>query len=368
VVWVLLHDTSRSGVPIVLERMLRALGRPEHVHVVAIHGGPLRGRLGAAATSCTVLEPEGRRSIGNAMSVGVRELGVPDVAEQMQHVAWRRRLRSVPTPDVVVVHGAGGWRLLGAVRGDPPYVVHLHELATGLDRSIDPVRQASLLGRASLVLAVSRPVADLAVRRGADPRRVELLPGVVEISALTPSAATPGSDAGRAVMGAGAPGWRKATDRVVSVAYELDRAGYVDAVGWVGGAPSGQDARWVRATDPVRWYDETDDPWVLMDAAEVILLPSREDPLPLVALEAGLHAKAVVATPTGGLPDLLDDGRGAVAPAHDVGWLARATGRLLGDPSEREALGCALREEVLARHDAAVVAPIWWGILRDAAG
>ncbi|MBS1838538.1 MAG: glycosyltransferase family 4 protein, partial [Actinobacteria bacterium] len=254
------------------------------------------------------------------------------------------------------------------VVGDPPYVVHLHELETGLDRSIDPTRQASALAGASRVLAVSRPVADLAVRRGADPRQVELLPGVVEVSAVTSAPVPAGSATGRVVMGAGVPGWRKATDRVAAVAHELDRAGRPGAVGWVGGAPSGQDARWVSATDPVRWYEETDDPWAVMGAAEVVLVPSREDPLPLVALEAGLRSKAVVATPTGGLPDLLGEGRGAIAPTHDVSWIASTTARLLGDPAERMALGAALREEVLAHHDAAVLAPRWWGFLRDAAG
>lgn len=366
--WVLVHDLGRSGVPIVLERMLRALGPVDHVHVVAVRGGPLRGSLDALAGTCTVLEPEGRRSVGNAMSAGARELGAPQVANRVQRVVWRRRMHHLPAPDVVVVHGAGGWPLLDAVVGDPPYVVHLHELATGLDRSIDPARQVSALAGASRVLAVSRPVADLAVRRGADPRLVELLPGVVEVSPSTSAAALPRSATGRVVMGAGVPGWRKATDRVVAVAHELERVGRPGAVGWVGGAPGGPDARWISATDPVRWYEETDDPWAVMGAAEVVLVPSREDPLPLVALEAGLRSKAVVATPTGGLPDLLGEGRGAVAPTHDVGWLARATGRLLGDPLEREALGLALLEEVLARHNAAVVAPIWWDILRDAAG
>lgn len=368
VVWVLVHDLGRSGVPIVLERMLRASGSPEDVHVVAIRGGQLRDGICALARTCTVLEPDGRRSVGNAVSVGARELGAPQVAHRVQRTVWRRRMRHLPAPDVVVVHGAGGWPLLDAVVGDPPYVVHLHELETGLDRSIDPARQASVLAGASRVLAVSRPVADLAVRRGADPRQVELLPGVVEVSAVTSAPAPARPATGRVVMGAGVPGWRKATDRVVAVAHELDRAGRPGAVGWVGGAPSGQDARWVSATDPVRWYEESDDPWAVMGAAEVVLVPSREDPLPLVALEAGLRSKAVVATPTGGLPDLLGEGRGAVAPTHDVSWIASTTARLLGDPAERMVLGAALREEVLAHHDAAVLAPRWWDFLRDAAG
>lgn len=368
VAWVLVHDLGRSGVPIVLERLLRASGRGADIHVVAIHGGPMRSRVADLARTCTVLEPDGRRSVGNALAVGVAEVGATRLSSSVQRVAWRLRLRHLPAPDVVLVHGAGGIPLFGSVRGDPPVVVHLHELATGLDRSVDRSMQRQVLGRAERVLAVSRPVADLAVERGAGWSRVEVLPGVVEVSEGESCASSSAGEVGRAVMGAGAPGWRKATDRVAAIAHELGRRGHMDAVGWVGGSPAGPDARWVGAEDPVRWYSERDDPWTVMDAADIVLVPSREDPLPLVALEAGVRSKAVVATPTGGLPDLLGDGRGAVAPAHDVGWLARSTQRLLDDPDERSALGSALRSEVLAHHDAATVAPLWWSVLVEAAG
>lgn len=366
--WVLLHDLGRSGVPIVLERLLRGSGRGGDIHVLAIHGGPMQSRLADLARTCTVLEPDGRRSVGNALAVGVAELGAVRLSTSVQRVSWRLRLRHLPDPDVVLVHGAGGIPLLGSVPGDPPVVVHLHELATGLDRSVGRAMQRQVLGRAERVLAVSRPVAELAVERGARRSRVEVLPGVVEVPVGVFAASTGEGETGRVVMGAGAPGWRKATDRVAAVAHELARRGHANAVGWVGGAPAGQDARWVEAVDPVRWYGERDDPWTVMDTADVVLVPSREDPLPLVALEAGLRAKVVVATPTGGLPDLLGDGRGAVAPAHDVGWLARTTQRMLDDPDERSALGTALRAEVLAHHDAATVAPMWWSVLVEAAG
>lgn len=368
VVWILLHDLARTGVPIVLERLLRAAGRKDRVNVVAVHGGAVRRRLDGLTSTCTVLEPDGRRSLTGAAAAGAAELGAPVVGGVVRRAAWRARLRHLPDPDVVLVHGAGGWPIVASVRGAPPLVVHLHELELGLDRSIDPAEQSAVFRRAVAVLAVSSPVADMAVRRGADPTRVELVPGVVEVPDPDEGSVRP-VVAARCppVMGAGTPGWRKATDRVAAVAHELARRGRPGSVGWVGGAPGGADTRWVGAADAVRWYDEVDDPWTVMDGCEVVLVPSREDPLPLVALEAGLRSKAVVATPTGGLADLLAAGRGAVAPVHAVDWLAAATDRLLAHPGERAAMGSLLRAEVLARHDAAVVAPTWWSVLRSAA-
>jgi glycosyltransferase involved in cell wall biosynthesis len=367
VVWVLVRELSRTGVPIVLARMLRARRPGGAVHVVALRGGPLERRVAATAASCTTLEPVGRRSVSDAAAVGMSLLGARSAGDVIHRAAWSRRMRRLPRPDVVVVHGAGAWPLVALAPPTTPVVLHLHELAIGLDRCIPPAGQPQAFARASKVLAVSGPVADLAVHRGARPGLVELLPGAVEIDSVAAVPHLRSAPSPRRVMGAGSPGWRKATDRVTAVAHELARSGHGEVVGWMGGAPSGPDSRVVAASDPVRWYPATEDPWATMAGAEVVLVPSREDPLPLVALEAGLHARAVVATPTGGLPDLLADGRGAVAPGHDVAWLARTTARLLEDPDERQAMGDALRTEVVRSHDARVVASQWWDVISDVA-
>ncbi len=370
-VWILVHDLGRSGVPVVLARLLASTPAARgSVHVVAIRGGPLEAGVRAVAASVTTLEPERGRSRSDALAVGLDELGLPG-GRAVRGAVWRRRLRSLPTPDVVVVHGAGAWPLLDAVPAAAPLVVHLHELGTGLDRSVPTRDQEHLLTRAARVLAVSRPVADLAVARGAPSARVELLAGVVRVDdALGPTfdggdrdGGGGGADAGCSVMGAGQVGWRKGTDRLAAVAYELERVGRPGQVGWVGGCPGGADTTFVGAPDPVRWWPSCPDPWAVMGAAEVVVVPSREDPLPLVALEAGLRRKAVVAMPTGGLPELLADGRGRVVSRHDVVEFAREVVGLLGAPDDAAAAGDALFAHVVAHHDAETVAPRWWDLV-----
>jgi glycosyltransferase involved in cell wall biosynthesis len=365
VVLVLVRDLGLTGVPVVLERLLRARSHEGEVHVVSWLPGSLRPRIAELVSSCTVLEPDARRSVPDALSVGLSSVGADSLGRRVRQVSWTARLRHLPRPDVVLVHGAGAWPVTAVVPGDVPLVLHLHELEIGLDRCIAPSEQVAAFTRAARVLAVSRPVADLAVRRGALARRVELLPGVVEVSQVERAGSV--ADTARRVMGAGAPGWRKGTDRVSAIAHELARRGHPETVAWVGGAPTGADARWVDSPDPVRWLPATERPWRLMADATVVLVPSREDPLPLVALEAGLHGRAVVATPTGGLPELLGSGRGLVAPGHDLRWLAEATSRLLDRPDEAAELGAALRHHVVAHHDACIVADDWWATLHEVA-
>jgi glycosyltransferase involved in cell wall biosynthesis len=368
-VWVLVPDLSRTGVPTVLARLLSGVPRERasRIHVVARRGGPLRDAIGRSSASVTVLEPDSGRSAPNAVGAALRTLSGSragrTAAERVEVAAWKRRLRTLPAPDVVVVNGAGAWPLVAATPGETPVVLHLHELDTALDRCIEPESQRVALRRATSVMVVSDPVRELALRRGARSASIVTVPGVVADAASTPQGETHGRSW---VMGAGTPGWRKGTDRVVALAWELGRRHPDVSVAWVGGRPRGVDADWVEAGSPLAWYEESPDPWVLLERAGVIVVPSREDPLPLVALEAGQHAKAVVATATGGLPSLLRDDRGVVV-GHDLRALTDAVSTLLAAPARADELGTALADHVRQHHTVDVVAPTWLQVIDDSA-
>jgi glycosyltransferase involved in cell wall biosynthesis len=78
----------------------------------------------------------------------------------------------------------------------------------------------------------------------------------------------------------------------------------------------------------------------LLARAAVIVLPSHREGLPMVLLEAMAHGRAVVATPVGGIPSLVEDGvTGLLVPAGDATALREAIERLLADPALRKRLG-----------------------------
>lgn len=373
IVWVLAADLSRSGVPVVLQRLADASGPDQRgrLHVVAKRGGELHAEIRRTAASVTVLEPTGRRSLADAAAAGLGELGLGSHATRLRGEAWRRRVRDLPRPDVVVVHGAGGAPLLDIVPSDTPVVTHLHELATGLRRSLGPDGLDALVRRSTAVLAVSEPVA--AIARAAGGPSPVVVPGMVGDIPDDRTRARRRAEARQrldlagatlAVMAVGAPGWRKGSDRFVALAAEVARLRPDTSWHWVGGAPTGRDASWVEAECPVTWHDALADPWTLASGADLIVVPSREDPMPLVALEAAASGIAVVSARSGGLVDLLPDE--ALSDAADMSGFARTIDRWLDETDRRAALADTLRARVIDEHAASTVTCRWWTIVADA--
>jgi glycosyltransferase involved in cell wall biosynthesis len=86
--------------------------------------------------------------------------------------------------------------------------------------------------------------------------------------------------------------------------------------------------------------------------ADVFVLPSFAEGLPIVLMEAMAARRAVVATRIAGIPELVEDGvNGFLVAASDVDALADRVERLLGDPDMRLAMGDAGRAKVVADHD-----------------
>jgi len=72
------------------------------------------------------------------------------------------------------------------------------------------------------------------------------------------------------------------------------------------------------------------------------VLPSRHEPLGIVNLEAMAAGKAVIASDTGGVPEVVADGEtGVLVPTEDVAALAKAMRELAADPIRLKSLGVA---------------------------
>jgi glycogen synthase len=119
---------------------------------------------------------------------------------------------------------------------------------------------------------------------------------------------------------------------------------------------------------PVRFLGEIPDAEYvrLLNAADLVVIPSRNEPFGLVLLEAWSASRAVVATNVGGLSEnidhLVDGVKVEAAPAA----IARGINRVLGDPDLRRALGEAGRQKLETRFHWDAIAETFAGIYRGA--
>lgn len=143
------------------------------------------------------------------------------------------------------------------------------------------------------------------------------------------------------------PGWRLRvggngeSERLVAQASRMGVAGSLDYLGWVTG---------VRKQ-------------VVIAAADIFVLPSYTEGMPVSVLEAMAHGVAVVCTPVGGVPDILDhEVEGLLVAPGDTAALTSAMLRLAKSPALREAMGAAGRRRVIAHHGVPTVVARWTGL------
>ncbi len=86
--------------------------------------------------------------------------------------------------------------------------------------------------------------------------------------------------------------------------------------------------------------------------ADLFVLPSYHEGMPVSVIEAMAAGLPVVATQVGGIPDLVTDGEnGLLVPPGQPQALAEALAGLMGDPGRRTRMGLTGRQHALEGHD-----------------
>jgi glycosyltransferase involved in cell wall biosynthesis len=275
--------------------------------------------------------------------------------------AARRVLRSLASEryDVVLAtfgcpHGYAAMRL--AAEMGIPYVVKVRgsDLHTVPRSSAQGRQTAEALRRAAAVVAVSGNLAAIALEAGAPPKRVHVLSNGVDVEAFP---LVPREEA-RKILGLA-----KGTGQIVLFVGNLLPVKGVDvllqALCPEGATPDAGDrpmavlagdgpiAAWAARQaargglgDRVRFLGQTPRRAVSlwMNAADVLVLPSRNEGCPNVVLEALSSGTPVVASRVGAVPDLVDETCGLIVEPGDPTALSGAIRAALSRDWDRAAL------------------------------
>jgi glycosyltransferase involved in cell wall biosynthesis len=104
-----------------------------------------------------------------------------------------------------------------------------------------------------------------------------------------------------------------------------------------------------------------------LQVADILVLPSLVENLPMCVVEAFAYGLAVVCTPVGALPEIVEHERtGLLVPVNNASALASALERLLTDPALRTRLGIQARAQHALRLEIGAYVNKLVGVWREA--
>lgn len=273
-------------------------------------------------------------------------------------------------PDVVHAHWwfpAGLSGVAAAAATNVPLVTTVHgsdvRLARGTTGGAALLR--GVVRQSVELTAVSRWLAT-EVQRLAPRARPTVAPMPVDVERFTPA----DCPARGRLLFVGRLNQQKGLDKLLRALGTLPAAPAVDVVG------QGPDEQALRALAAdlgvgprVTWH-ASHPPARLAELyrhAAALVVPSSDEGLGLVAVEAQLSGTPVIAFASGGLTDIVTDGTtGLLVPPGDVGALAGAIDRVLGNPQLTADLSRAGRAAALQRFSPAAVADRYASVYRAA--
>lgn len=251
-----------------------------------------------------------------------------------------------------------------------PIITHAHELENAINRWCVKENLEALIQLTDHFIAASPAVArNLENAHSVDPRRITTIyeylvcqnhdAAPIDRAAVRKQKGLP--ETGVIVFGCGTTDWRKGPDLFVQVAKEAEYLRLANCYFFWIGADTGDlgklEARVRRLglEDRVCFLGEVEDARSYFAAGDLFLLTSREDPFPLVCLEAADSGLPIVCfDKAGGMPDFVENDAGYVVPPGDTKAMAEKVVFLCRNPEERARRGTTACQKVRARHDISI--------------
>lgn len=239
-----------------------------------------------------------------------------------------------------------------------PTIFHVHEIGSAYDVAILPEHHEDFAQSADLFIAVSEATKhDLIHKMKVQEQSIVLLHEFIDSEMVRSKADEISQTEIEEIMGVRsqdivvvACGWfekRKGADIFAKLAFKMRvQAPHIKFV-WIGRGPLAREAishTYDKYRDAFIHIHEQKNPFPYMKRADIFFLSSREDPFPLVVLEAMALAKPIVAfAKSGGASEAAGDGA-VLIKGFEVEKAAKAITKLVQDPLRRQQLGQTVKE------------------------
>ena len=263
-----------------------------------------------------------------------------------------------------------------------PVITHVHELENTIRLYESTAAIKNMRHFTALFMVASNQVAENLIKNhGIAPGKIEMVPDFIEIRDLNFNSSKNElrkklglPQDGMLVFGAGSITWRKGVDLFIETAIVLKQKGMTDFhFIWIG------DNYWEvdRSIHNICTWDELEQKIVVQQvknhitflstrenfyeyflSGDIFFLSSREDPFPLVCLEAAQCSIPIICFEnSGGMPDFVANDAGFVVPFEDVNVAAEKMVFLKTHLHHRIGLGAKAREKFLSGYTMDISAP-----------
>lgn len=233
---------------------------------------------------------------------------------------------------------ANGILVASMFNDDIPLITHCHEMNYWMNKLENEMIYT--ISRTTEFIACSNPSANCLVKRGIDSNNIQVIPEpFIKASSTTSSlnrhnlrAELGIPDDSFVVLSGGEDPWRKGKDLFVQLAILLNniKDKRFDLI-WLGDHTDAEFEYWLAASadyanisEFIHWPGLVRNPLNYFDISNIFCMLSREDPMPLIAIEAASTGLPVLCFESaGGTADWVHDSAGGrVLPYLDVGSVA----------------------------------------------
>lgn len=359
------HDANRGGAQEVLINTITWFHQHTNIHIkiLCLQGGEWLSRF---------------KEVGDTITLD--ELGP---FKDEKNLTDRLVQFCEGSPDLIYGNSiASGSAYHWLLKLNTPVLTHLHELESSI-RKYGGNWAETVMNHSTHFIACSKAVQDnLIQNHNISPEKISLVyasikskeVGILDDKTKTSRRKQLGLARDRLIVfgcGIGMP-FRKGADLFIQLGETLLQKGYRNFhFYWVGGFdPSYEDEHhgpWghhlAKLKNPVlkeyiTFLGPKENPRDYFRCGDVFVLPSREDPFPLVALEAADCGLPIVCfDKAGGMPDFVGDEAGFVVPFIDIEMMAQKLILLLENRELRQDLGVNAREKLLSEFTTDQTAP-----------
>ena len=269
-----------------------------------------------------------------------------------------------------------------------PFVTHVHELEQSINKYVLSEIVQNFKDYSKLVIACSEAVkANLVTNHNIPGRKISLVYEFIEpqnasndLKRLVRKSAGIENDK-VIIWGCGAIYWRKGVDIFIETARKLRDKGMDNfCFYWIGGNywkdETGQYGTWNfwkqymvdnDLQDHVYFIGEKQNAQQYYTDGDIFYLPSREDPFPLVCLEAAAQGLPVICfDKAGGMPEFVAEDAGLVLPFLDIDAVVDGISELLQNEERRIKLGLNAKKKVLRNYTSEISVPRVLNICNEA--